>query len=457
MSQALTVPTHFSDIAELSQGFLDRVEQDTFILYGPVPHEEGSTVEFAILLADGSAAIEGVGVVRASVDGGEDRIPETRYDIVLGELSLDGRNEVVFESLVLAREAVSERPESIEEASAEALAADEESEVELSSAEAQLDSLSPAGLEAMDAEELLAAGSSGSAASSAELSSEISLDSEPLESADASLEAYRDEFEETPVEASSETLVEAEPSESEDAPLEADQSQTEPPSSEAETDSEISMAAEQNAQSWDDDEPSIHGTFEESPESALVESTPAPLDVVSELAQLDDGDPDATSADAELGPEASIPPIDASIPPAKPRAAEPPSEPPPPPSFSLEAPAEGLTRPSRANASDSEPPPVELQELDQPGSGLFQYEEGLPIPSRPPLPNLDPTRRVVAAELPLEPDSEPPLELVQSDRPSSQPPVELVQTDRPSSEPPFVEEGYEDVRLAELEERFEKG
>ena len=41
MSQVLTVPTHFNDIGELSEGFLDRVEQDTLILYGPVAYEEG--------------------------------------------------------------------------------------------------------------------------------------------------------------------------------------------------------------------------------------------------------------------------------------------------------------------------------------------------------------------------------------------------------------------------------
>ncbi|MGB5702344.1 MAG: hypothetical protein WBM48_05980, partial [Polyangiales bacterium] len=110
MSQVLTVPTHFNDIGELSEGFLDRVEQDTLILYGPVAYEEGSEIEFALLLADGTAALEGVGRVRAAVDGGEDRVPETRYDVVVEALQLDGRSEVVFERLVIARQAVSEAP-----------------------------------------------------------------------------------------------------------------------------------------------------------------------------------------------------------------------------------------------------------------------------------------------------------------------------------------------------------
>ncbi|MBW1758055.1 MAG: hypothetical protein JRJ80_18070, partial [Deltaproteobacteria bacterium] len=110
MSQVLTVPTHFNDLGELSEGFLDRVEQDTLILYGPVAYEDGSEIEFVVLLADGSPALEGVGRVRAAVDGGADRVPETRYDVVVEALQLDGRSEVVFERLVLARQAVSDHP-----------------------------------------------------------------------------------------------------------------------------------------------------------------------------------------------------------------------------------------------------------------------------------------------------------------------------------------------------------
>ena len=116
MSQVLTVPTHFNDIGELSEGFLDRVEQDTLILYGPVAYEEGSEIEFAVLLADGTPTLEGVGRVRAAVDGGEDRVPETRYDVVVEALEFDARSEVVFERLVISRQAVSDRPPSEDDA-----------------------------------------------------------------------------------------------------------------------------------------------------------------------------------------------------------------------------------------------------------------------------------------------------------------------------------------------------
>ncbi len=110
MSEVLTVPTHFEDLGQFSDGFVDRVERDTLILYGPVPYEDGVPIEFSVLLADGSTALEGSGKVRAAVDGGADRVPETRYDVVIEGLGFEGRFEAVFDSLVITRERVSEPP-----------------------------------------------------------------------------------------------------------------------------------------------------------------------------------------------------------------------------------------------------------------------------------------------------------------------------------------------------------
>ena len=61
MTEVLTVPTHFGDISELSAGLADRVDEERLILYGPTAYEEGATVGFAVLLMDGSPALEGVG------------------------------------------------------------------------------------------------------------------------------------------------------------------------------------------------------------------------------------------------------------------------------------------------------------------------------------------------------------------------------------------------------------
>jgi hypothetical protein len=104
MSEALTVHTHFQDVAELAAGLADRVEDGRVILYGPNNYETGATIPFAILLADGSPLIEGHGVVTAAVDGGEDRDPAFRYDVVLTELEMDPRSEIMFARVLMGGE-----------------------------------------------------------------------------------------------------------------------------------------------------------------------------------------------------------------------------------------------------------------------------------------------------------------------------------------------------------------
>lgn len=102
MSEALTVHSHFEDVAELAAGLADRVEEGRVILYGPNNYEAGETIPFAILLVDGSTVIEGQGVVAASVDGGEDRDPSFRYDVVLTDLQMDARSEIMFARILMA-------------------------------------------------------------------------------------------------------------------------------------------------------------------------------------------------------------------------------------------------------------------------------------------------------------------------------------------------------------------
>ena len=106
MTEMLTVPTHFGDLSELSSGLADRVDEERIILYGPVSYDEGSYVSFEVLLLDGTPALEGIGRVAAAVDGGEARAPETRFDIVFDTLQLEGRSEVVYERIVLARQSM---------------------------------------------------------------------------------------------------------------------------------------------------------------------------------------------------------------------------------------------------------------------------------------------------------------------------------------------------------------
>ena len=67
MNEVLTVPTAFGDISDMAQGLVDRVDEQQIILYGPNPYDEGSELGFELLLLDGTPALEGRGIVAASV------------------------------------------------------------------------------------------------------------------------------------------------------------------------------------------------------------------------------------------------------------------------------------------------------------------------------------------------------------------------------------------------------
>ena len=393
MSQVLTVPTHFNDIGELSEGFLDRVEQDTLILYGPVAYEDGSQIQFAVLLADGTPALEGAGVVRAAVDGGADRVQETRYDVVVEALKLDGRYEVVFERLVLARQAVSEPPVPDPE--------ENEPTGELDAAPAPDDSADePSGDEArayvndveLSADEVfsLAPSEVDSVAPGeydSDLPEESAVETEPPDDADAepetSIEEVEDEYTDEDELA---TVVAA-------------------------VDPEAMMADAEEAQ---DEEAQDEGAWEaEAPDEASTN---------------EEGNVDADFA-FEHG-IAAAPKVGMPVP--VPSMAAPPAAPPAPPRLRLAEPPDGLTRPSLAK-SDELRFSTDGEVSDVHTTGLFAYEDGLPIPSRPPLP--DPNDRRSAAANEAQGDS-----------------------DVEESEPPESnDDEYEEVRLSDFAGAVEEG
>lgn len=336
MSKVLTVPTHFNDIGELSEGFLDRVEDDILILYGPVAYEDGAEIEFAVLLADGTPALQGTGIVRAAVDGGAERVPETRYDVVVEQLQLEGRYEVVFERLILARQAVSDRPE-----------ADEVMSIPPS------DQVMPVAFE--DAEPSMPE----------ELEAEPSDDSAP------------------------DTVPPQSFSEEDEALLDEDE------------------ALLDDDEDFDDEPATVIATVD--PEAIMAE---AAEEVAQEVAQYHDEASDEPRD--EEAPEAvfegtlkldsmyafehgiaSEPRVGMPVP--MPSMAAPPDAPPSPPVLRLAEPPQGLTRPSLAQPQEA----LFLTDdevSDVHTTGLFAYEEALPIPSRPPLPDPNRPRRAPAVE-----------------------------------------------------------
>jgi len=397
MSQVLTVPTHFNDIGELSEGFLDRVELDTLILYGPVAYEEGSEIEFAVLLADGSRALEGTGRVRAAVDGGADRVPETRYDVVVEALQLDGSCEVVFERIVLARQAASDHPPASEEEPATddtdvALAEDEADEPVMEAVEVVSEELS---------------------VPPDEVHSLAPEDVEPV-------------------------TVPPEESEPDTVPPEAfdeeDDDDDEPATVIAAVDAEAMMAEAES-------ETASESVAEPAPVSEPVSALEEDDDVVVEATvdEVSDWDAEPVISDGDQGLDSEYafehgiveePQVGMPVP--IPSMAAPPEAPPAPPTLRLAEPPKGLTRPSLAQLEES-PFTADGEVSDVHTTGLFVYEDGLPIPSRPPLP--DPNR------------------------PQSVAPVEAVEGyDVEESEPPETnDDEYEEVRLSDFAEAAEEG
>jgi hypothetical protein len=397
MSQVLTVPTHFNDIGELSEGFLDRVERDTLILYGPVAYEDGSEIEFVVLLADGSPALEGAGRVRAAVDGGADRVPETRYDVVVEALLLDGRYEVVFERLVLARQAVSDRPlaSDDEPVTNEMDSADESDAPDVDDVELTADevfSLAPEGIDSISSGELEVVTIPPEAAAVDTVPPDAFEDEdEPEYEAATVIAAVDAEAMMAEAEAAAESLPASVPV-SEPAPVSA---------SEPVYDSEPQL----EAQSETDLDEEAFGNNE-------------------------DGE---TRFDSEYAFEHGIamaPQVGMPVP--VPSMAAPPGAPPEPPRLRLAEPPKGLTRPSLALVEESSFT-TDGEVSDVHSTGLFAYEDGLPVPARPPLP--DPNRQRAKPSVEAHPEY-----------------------DVEDSEPPNAQDDeYEEIRLSDFAEAAEEG
>ena len=388
MSQVLTVPTHFTDIGELSDGFLDRVDRDTLILYGPVAYEDGSQIQFAVLLADGTAALEGTGVVRAAVDGGADRVPETRYDVVVEALELDGRYEVVFERLVLARQAVSEPP----------VPDPEEDE--------------PTG-------EIEAASEHDDSADAPSVN----------DSTDDEASAYVNEVELTADEVFSLApgeLQSVAPGEYDSELPEESAVDTEPPD---DADDEPETSVEEVEDEYTDEDELATVVAAVDPEALMADAEEAQEQEAQEqviAAEAEDVDPDyafehGIAAEPQVGMPVPIPSM-----------AAPPEAPPAPPRLRLAEPPDGLTRPSLGKAEELRFS-TDGEVSDVHTTGLFAYEDGLPIPSRPPLPDPNGRRSGSANE-------------AQSD------------SDVEESEPPESnDDEYEEVRLSDFAGAVEEG
>lgn len=100
----LVVPTAFTDISQLAEGLVGRVEPERLMLYGPEAYEPGTTVHFVVTLLDGNVALEGRARAVQAVDGGEEREEQARYDVIFDSLDFAGSSTVVYERILLIQQ-----------------------------------------------------------------------------------------------------------------------------------------------------------------------------------------------------------------------------------------------------------------------------------------------------------------------------------------------------------------
>lgn len=102
-ARKLKVMTSFPDVATLVEGFVERVDEGTLMLYAAVSYDEGDSVAFEVLLDDNTIALAGTGRSVGSFDGGADRPADARFDVVIDTLSFEGAAGVVYDRILQMR------------------------------------------------------------------------------------------------------------------------------------------------------------------------------------------------------------------------------------------------------------------------------------------------------------------------------------------------------------------
>jgi len=101
MTQVVTVHTDFTDLNQMAQGLVGRVNETHVILPGPDVVDVGDWVQFAVTLFDGTPGFAGVGRCVTVVDNGEDRLSHQRFDVVIDSLQFDSRGQQIFEHILM--------------------------------------------------------------------------------------------------------------------------------------------------------------------------------------------------------------------------------------------------------------------------------------------------------------------------------------------------------------------
>lgn len=95
MTHVVTVHTDFSDLNQMAEGLIGRVNETHVILPAQEPVSVGEWAQFAVTLVDGTPAFAGRGRCVTFVDNGEERMPHQRFDVVFDSLEFDPRGEQI--------------------------------------------------------------------------------------------------------------------------------------------------------------------------------------------------------------------------------------------------------------------------------------------------------------------------------------------------------------------------
>jgi hypothetical protein len=98
-----TIATPHPDVAELAQGFIERVDGEHLLLPLPEPLDAGTPLQFMVVLVDGTAAFMGAGVCADVTDQGDAAPAEHRFETLLGGLQFDERSQPVYDYIVAIR------------------------------------------------------------------------------------------------------------------------------------------------------------------------------------------------------------------------------------------------------------------------------------------------------------------------------------------------------------------
>jgi hypothetical protein len=101
MSEVVEIKTG-TEVSEVVEELAKTMGDETLCLPVPKSVAEGEWVRFSIQLEDGTHVIEGVGKCAGAIPRGN---PTDRYELHLAELSFDERNEIMYERMLIAKDA----------------------------------------------------------------------------------------------------------------------------------------------------------------------------------------------------------------------------------------------------------------------------------------------------------------------------------------------------------------